>query len=132
MRASFLFVVDRNGHHQELLGSISTNCHGVAACDFATVSGCDQLVVGPTHIRDGTLDLLLSDVPDLLLVAVVSSLGNSNHSSRSAVIMLTQADPNLCVSRKKFLKRQVNWNKVYVAEWIFIGNTSGFLTILMS
>ena len=28
--------------------------HGVAAFGFATVSGCDQLEVGPTHARGGT------------------------------------------------------------------------------
>ena len=44
--ASFLFVGDLNGHHREWLGSTTTNRHGVAAFDFATVSGCDQLVVG--------------------------------------------------------------------------------------
>ena len=63
-RASFLFVGDLNGHHQEWLGSMTTNRHGVAAFDFATVSGCDQSVVGPTHARGGTLDLLMTDVPD--------------------------------------------------------------------
>ena len=45
VRASFLFVGDLNGHHQEWLGSTMTNSHGVATFDFATVSGCDQLVV---------------------------------------------------------------------------------------
>ena len=55
IRASFLFVGDLNGHHQEWMGSATTNRHGVAAFDFATVSGCDQLVVGPTHARGGTL-----------------------------------------------------------------------------
>ena len=64
-RASFLFVGDLNGHHQECLGSTTTNRYGVAAFDFATVSGCDQLVVGQTHARGGTLDLLMTDVPDL-------------------------------------------------------------------
>ena len=39
--ASFHFVGDLNGQHQEGLGSITTNRHGVAALDFATVSGCD-------------------------------------------------------------------------------------------
>ena len=87
-RASFLFVGDLNGHHQEWLGSPTTNRHGVAAFDFATVSGCDQLVVGTTHARGGPLDLLMTDVRDFL----------------------TQAVPNLCVSRKVFLKHQVNWN----------------------
>ena len=42
VRASFLFVGDLNGHHREWLGSMTTNRHGVAAFDFATVSGCDQ------------------------------------------------------------------------------------------
>ena len=51
VRASFLFVGDLNGHHQEWLGSTTTNSHGVAAFDSATVSGCDQLVVGrPMHV----------------------------------------------------------------------------------
>ena len=65
---------------------MTTNRHGVAAFDFATVSGCDQLVVGPTHARGGTLDHLLTDVPDLVWVAVVAPIGNSDHSSLSAVI----------------------------------------------
>ena len=64
--ASFLFVADLNGHHQEWLGSTTTNRHGVAAFDFATVSGWDQLVVGLTHARGGTLNLLMTDVPDLV------------------------------------------------------------------
>ena len=101
-----------NGHHEEWLGSTTTNHHGVAAFDFATVSGCDQLVVGPTHTRGGTLDLLMTDVPDLVRVAVVAPIGNSDHSSLSAVISMAQAVPNLCVSRKGFLKHLVNWNTV--------------------
>ena len=48
---SFLFVSDLNGNHQDWLGSTTTNLHGVAALNFATVSGCDQLVIGPTHAR---------------------------------------------------------------------------------
>ena len=74
VRASFLFVGDLNGHHQEWLGSATTNRHGVAAFDIATVSGCDQLVVGPTHARGGTLDLM-TDVPDLVRVSVVAPRG---------------------------------------------------------
>ena len=81
--------------------STTTNRHGVAAFDFATVSGCDQLFVGPTHARDGTLDLLMTDVPDLVRV---------DHSSLSSVISMGQAVPNFCVSRKVFLKHKVNWN----------------------
>ena len=110
--ASFLFVGDLNGHHPEWLRSMTKNRHGVAAFDFVTLSGCDQLVVGPTHARGGTLDLLMTDVPDLVRVTVVAPIGNSDHSSLSAVISMTQAVPNLCVNRKVFLKHQVNWNTV--------------------
>ena len=78
------------------MGSTTTNRHGVAAFDFATVYGCDQLVVGPTHARGGTLDLLMTDVPDLIRVAVIAPIGNSDHSSLSAIISMAQAVPNLC------------------------------------
>ena len=91
VRASFLFVGDLNGHHQERLGSTTRNCHGVVAFDFATVSGCDKLVVSPTHARGGTLDLLMTDVADLVQIAVVAPIGNSDHSSLSAVISMAQA-----------------------------------------
>ena len=109
---SFLFVGDLNGHHQEWLGFTTTNSHGVAAFDFATVFGCDQLVVGPTHARGGIVDLLMTDVPDLIRVAIVAPIGNSDHSSLSAVISTAQAVSNLCVSIKVFPEHQVNWNTV--------------------
>ena len=41
VRASFLFMGDFNGHLQVWLGSTTTNRHGVAAFDFATVSCYD-------------------------------------------------------------------------------------------
>ena len=64
--------------------------------DFASVSGCDQLVVGPTHARGGILDLLMTDVPDLVRVAVVAPIANSYQSSLSAAISMAQEVPNLC------------------------------------
>ena len=76
VRASSLFVCDLNTHHQEWLCSTTTNRHGVAAFDFATVSACDQLVVSPTHAHGGTLDLLMTDVPDLVRLAVSAPIGN--------------------------------------------------------
>ena len=45
------------------MGSTPSNRHGVAVFDFSMVSGCDQLVVGPTRARGETLDLLMTDVP---------------------------------------------------------------------
>ena len=94
-------------------------------------SGCDQLVVGPTHARGRTLDLLMTDVPDLVRVAVVAPIGNSDHSSLSAVISMAHAVPNLCVSRKVFLKHQVNWNTVCGAIWELPWRNIGFLIILL-
>ena len=72
VRACFPFVGDLNGHHQEWLGSTTTNCHGVVAFDFATclvVIGCRH---GPcTWSRD-----LMTAVSDLVLVAVVAPIAN--------------------------------------------------------
>ena len=76
VRESFLFVGDQNGHHQEWLGSVTTYSHSVAAFDFATVSSYYQLVVGLTNACGGILDLLMTDVPDLIRVAVVAPIGN--------------------------------------------------------
>ena len=71
VHASFLFVGDLDGHHQEWLGSTTTNYHGVAAFDFTTVSSCNQLVVGSTHARGGTLDLLMTHVHDLVCCSIL-------------------------------------------------------------
>ena len=43
----------------------TTNRLGVAAFDFTSVFSCNQLVVGPTYARGETLDLLVTDVPDI-------------------------------------------------------------------
>ena len=72
---------DLNNHYQEWLGFTTANSHGVAAFDFSTVSSCDQFVVGPTHARGATLDLLMTDVPDLVLVAVEAPIYYSNTGS---------------------------------------------------
>ena len=47
--------------------------HDVAAFNFEIVSGCVELVVGPTNACGGTLDLLMTDVPDLVRVACCCS-----------------------------------------------------------
>ena len=96
VHACFLFVSDLNGHHRDWLASTTTNHHGVPAFDFATMSGCDSIFVGLTHARGETLDLQMTNVPDLVRVAVLTPIGNSNHSSLSAVIFVAQAVPNLC------------------------------------
>ena len=113
------------------MGSATTNRHGVAAFGFATVSGYDQLVVGLTHARGGTLDLLMTDVPDLVWVSVVAPIGNSDHSSLSAVISMAQAVPNLCVSWKVFLNIKLIGIRFVVQSMIYPGVAFGLLTILL-
>ena len=99
---------------------------------FATVSVCDELVVGPTHTCNGTLDLLMTDVPDLVQVAVVAPIINSDHSSLLGVISMAHAVPKLCVSRKVFLKHQVNWNTVCGAIQYLPWRNICLLTIMLS
>ena len=62
IRAAFMFADDLNGHHQEWLGFTTTNRYRFVAFDFTTISGCNQWVVGPTHARGGSLDLLMTDM----------------------------------------------------------------------
>ena len=42
-------------------------------------------------------------IATIIAVSVVALIGNSDHSSLTAVISMAQAVPNLCVSRKVFL-----------------------------
>ena len=73
-----------------------------------TTSQLYQLVTGPTHARGGTLDFLMTDVLDLVRVAVVAPLGKSDHSSLSAQISIKQTINNLWVSRRILLNHRVN------------------------
>ena len=53
VRDSFLFIGDLIAHHQEWLGSTTTNRHGVALLDFTTVSDCDPLAIGQLmHVEE--------------------------------------------------------------------------------
>ena len=54
----------------------------------------------------------MTDVPDLVRVAVVAPLGSSDHSSLSIAISMAQAIPNLCVSRRVLLEHRVNCSAV--------------------
>ena len=112
MLATFLFVCDLKGDHQEWLGTTTTNRHGIAAFDFATVSGCDQLVFSNTHACLGTLDNQMTEFPGLVRVEVETSIGNWDHPSLLAVVSMAQAVQSLSVSPKVFMKLPVNWNTV--------------------
>ena len=89
-----------NRHHE--LGSTATNSHGVAALNFATVSGCYKSIVGPTLAHGGILDLLMTNVPDLIWVyTVLAPIGNSDRSSELMEILM-QLLLQTCVLVRKF------------------------------
>ena len=80
---------------------------------LCAISGCDQLVVGQTHARGETLDLM-TDATNLVRVAAfcIVPISNSDHSSLSAVIPMAQAVPNLYVIREVLMKHLVNWSTI--------------------
>ena len=97
VRASFLFAVHLNGHHQEWLGSRTMNRHSVAAFDFATVYGCDQHVVGPIFACGGTLGsghhlggaCGKTDIPDLVRVLLFQTVfGHLDGSGSSKLVLV--------------------------------------------
>lgn len=84
------------------------NYHGVAVLDFVTVFICDQLVIYPTHARKGILDILMTEVPDLVQVTLVVLICSSYHFSFSAGMAMSKTVPHLCFSIKVFMQQQVN------------------------
>ena len=112
-KAAFLFVGDFNAHHTEWLNSVSpTDCHRLRTIDFSTESGCDQLIQRPTHRSGNTLDLIFTDVLGVVTSNVGIPIGTSDHSFVSAVIRTEQVVPEVCSSRKIYLKSQGNWDGI--------------------
>ena len=84
-------VSDANAHHSEWLESVSpTDRHRHEALDFCNPSGCEQLVRCPTHIAGNRLDLVMTDVPDIIDAVVCTSLGTSDHCFVSCVLRVEQ------------------------------------------
>ena len=107
------------------------NHHGIAASDFATISSCYQLVVSSTHALGGTLDLLLTDVSDLVWVAFVAPIGYSDHSSLSAVICwLKQFQTCVLVGKSSWNIKSIGILSV-VQYRICTGVTFGLPSILL-
>ena len=111
-RAAFVFVGDFNAHHEEWLGSSRTDQHGRSACEFSALSDCSQLVDRSTHRDGGVLDLVLTDVPDLVKVTVGSCLGGSDHCSLSVAISCSLRVPDVHLSRTVLRKAGVSWEDV--------------------
>ena len=121
-KAAFIFMGDFNAHHREWLNSVSpTDCHGVRALDFASETGCDQLVEGATHRSGNCLDLLYTDTPGVVACNVGGPIGTSDHSFISAVIKTEQTVPDISFSRKVYMKARGDWdgilNELSMLDW---------------
>ena len=87
-----VFVVDAHAHLSEWLESVSfTDRHGLDALDFCNLSGCEQFLRCPTHIAGNGLDLVMTDVPDIVDVGVGTPLGISDHCFVSCVLRVQQS-----------------------------------------
>lgn len=105
VKASFIFVGDLNGHHQEWLGSISpTNSNGLAALDYSNLSGCEHLIHGPTHSSGNCLDLALTDIPGVVMASVLAPIGTFDRNAIHCKICLDFTVPDITISRQVYLK----------------------------
>ena len=84
----------------------------ISARDFASSSGCEQMITEPTHIDGGVLDLVLTDVPDVVVVRVGSPVGILDHSAVFIDVVLEQPIPHLVCRHEVYLKNSVDWKLV--------------------
>ncbi|MEL7522543.1 MAG: endonuclease/exonuclease/phosphatase family protein, partial [Cyanobacteria bacterium J06553_1] len=112
-KATLLFVGDFNAHHNDWFDSgAQINRHGHAAKNFGTNSGCEQLIAKATHIHGNCLDLLFTDSPGIVTADVGGTIGSSDHCFISANIKTNQLIPNVCTSRKIYLKSRADWDAI--------------------
>ena len=91
--------------------------------DFCNLSGCEQLVSGPTHIASNRLDLVMTDALDIVDVVVSTTLGISDHCFISRVLRVEQSVPEYNVRSTVILKNRTNWDSVRSAVRSFTWNT---------
>ena len=108
-KAAFVYVGDANAHHTDWLESISpTDRHGQNARDFCNLAGAEQLVEGPTHMAGNRLDLVMTNVPDVVKIWVGSPIGSSDHSYVACRLLVEQSVQEHCIRRRVRLKNRVN------------------------
>ena len=111
--AVFVFVGDANAHHSEWLELVSpTDRHGRDALDFRNLLGSEKLVRCPIQIAGNGLDLVMTDIPDIVDVLVGTPLGTSDHCFVSCVLRVGQSVPGYNVSSTVFLKHRTNRDSV--------------------
>ena len=112
VKATFVIVGDFNAHHQQWSTNGNTDARGRAAFDFATLSGTDQVISGPTHREGNCLDLLFTDVPGLVSASIGTPVGRSDHCLISCDIKVVQNISNITISKKVYIKSRANWDTI--------------------
>ena len=101
--------------------------HGRDPLDFFNLSGCEQLVRCPSYIAGKRLDLVMTDVPDIIDVFAATPLVTSDHCCVSCVLRVEQSVPEYNVRSAVFLKHRTIWDNVRCAVRSFTWNTFFFL-----
>ena len=80
-------------------------------------TGVMLLVVSllPTHIAGNKLDLVMTDVPDIVDVFVGTPLGTSDRFFVSCMLWVKQSVPEYNIRSTVFLKYRTNWDNVRCA-----------------
>ena len=65
---------------------------------------------GPTHIDGNRLDLVMTEVPDIVDVVVGTPLGTSDHCFVSCVLRVDKSVPEYNARSTVFLKHLTNWD----------------------
>ena len=95
------------------LSPTDRNCR--EALEFCNLSGCAHLIHCPTNIVGNRLDLVMTDVPDVVDVFFGTPLqGTSDHFFVSCVLWVEQSVPNN-IRNTYFLKHHTNWDNVRCA-----------------
>ena len=92
MTASFIFF---SVNLSRVVGPPTTTIHDKTARGFASSSGCEHMVTEPAYIDGAVLDLLVTDVPDLVRVRAGSPVGTSDHSDLFIDVVLEQPIPHV-------------------------------------
>ena len=96
---------------------------GRDALDFCNLSVCEQLVRCPTHIAGNRLDIVMTDVSEIVDVFVGTPLGTSDHCFGSCVLRVEQSVPEHNIGSTVFLKHRTNWDNVTSALTNFTWST---------
>ena len=77
-------------------------------------SSCQQLVAGPTYSAGKPLDLVLTDVPEVVSVVVSPPVGRSDHSLLLLSLNVDQPVMDFVVEKEVYVKTGIIWANVAV------------------